>query len=61
MNILINKGKSGSIPNVKTSVLFFTEEDTQKEKVSDYENILKPLFKEKNFQRKGGRKLLSSS
>ena len=54
MNILINTSKSGSIPKTTTSVLFFTEEDTQKEKVSDYENVLKPLFKEKIFKGKAG-------
>ena len=50
MNISINKGKNGSIPGVKTSVLFFTQEDVKTLKISFYGDILKPLFKEKIFK-----------
>ena len=52
MNILMDRKKSGSKAGIKASVLFFTQEDTQKTKVSHFENILKPLFKDKIF--KGG-------
>ena len=54
MNIFINRQKNGSATGVKASILFFTEEDIKKIKIPYFENILKPLFKEKIFKGTNG-------